>query len=212
MTIVLVAFILISEAPVKRSEMEPACFPHNSLVTLSNGQSTQIENIQKGDQLLTWSTSSQTTIPTSFISWLHNDQNTTNYFVEVVHEYGRFSVTPDHYIYLFNGKLVPAGQLSVGVGIRYINQSERSLESRIISVKGKTTKGVYAPLTSEGSLIVENVLFSNYAVVSKPIFAKLALLPFTSLLPNFLINDQILQLYTHTLYKLATIGLNHLIL
>ena len=151
------------------------------------------------------------TVSTTFLSWLHKDINQTSYFLEITHEHGTITVTPEHYIFLYNGNQIFAGQLSVGASIRFFDQRGGSVQSKIISLEGKRFNGVYAPLTNDGNLIVDRVLFSNYAIVSKSSFGRIALFPFTHILPQSVINDAIVKIYVENLYQFVNMFFDHLI-
>ena len=88
--------------------------------------------------------------------------------------------------------------------------------ARVLNVETKVQTGVYAPLTSEGNLVVDDVLVSCYAVIDSQTIAHISFAPlrlwYKSLefLPSMTSNDDSkmfdengIHWYAHDLYSLA---------
>ena len=163
----------VSESPVRRSEMDPGCFPGNALVSLADGKQTRLDSVTTGDKIITWDLHTGV-METKLISWLHSKQNSTMYFLEVQHDYGLFSATPDHLIYLYNGKAIYTGLLTVGAQLRYVAANGSVSATKVQTIRGYKDNGYYAPLTAEGTLLINGIYFSNFGVISKTIFGYIA--------------------------------------
>ena len=178
--------------------MDSGCFPGNALVSLKNGEKTTLESLTTGDNILTWD--GDRVRETKLISWLHFKQNSTMYFLEVQHQEGIFSATPDHLVYLYNGKTIYTGQLSVGAKLRYVSQNGSIFATHVLGIRGYNSEGYYAPLTKDGTLLVNGVYFSNFGVVSKPIFGYIATSWARSEYFSYFVSNEIMELFTSNLF------------
>ena len=88
--------------------------------------------------------------------------------------------------------------------------------ARVLNVETKVQRGVYAPLTSEGNLVVDDVLVSCYAVIDSQTIAHISFAPLRlwykmlEFIPSMTSNDESnmfdengIHWYAHDLYSLA---------
>jgi len=90
------------------------------------------------------------------IGFLHAHERSA-VFLEIVHGSGSLRVTPGHIVFLASGMPVPAYSLTAGDNL----SCGPVLQVRKVVLPD----GVYAPITQSGTLVVDGVLSSNYAVV-----------------------------------------------
>ena len=88
--------------------------------------------------------------------------------------------------------------------------------ARVLKVETKVQTGVYAPLTSEGNLVVDDVLVSCYAVIDSQTIAHISFAPLRlwykmlEFIPSMISYDDSnmfdkngIHWYAHDLYSLA---------
>jgi hypothetical protein len=173
------------------------CFPGTASVCLrSNRGKVELRDLRLGDEVLD---SSMKFV--KVVGWLHRETTFKAEFLEIVHACGTITVAPDHLLYCYDaGDYVPAKNVR-SLETLFIDGS--MVPSKIVSVKKRDISGIFAPLTSSGSLLVDGVNASCYSSPSELPFritqkgGQLALLPYrwldASLLPN-------LEAYCRSLY------------
>jgi secreted trypsin-like serine protease len=177
------------------------CFPGHSTVFNADGPLT-MSQLKLGDTILTVDVTSRTLRYDQVIAFLHRDVTETLWsFLEVVTESGRtLMLTRDHLVYSSPGisetndgepRMVFASQLKVGdyvysfsVEKFRINNSTngRTPSTKITADKVVRTgvryaRGVYAPVTTSGTVVVDGVMASCYATFSSHRLAHAAMLP-----------------------------------
>ena len=119
-------------------------------------------------------------ISSPFLGWLHHNDNVTTVFLDITTETGsRVSLSPRHLIMVTDNANMPARMKfanTVSVG-DYLLSGGSGLV-RVSSVTSQVLTGVYAPLTSTGTLLVDDLLASCYANIGSHHLAHVAALPF----------------------------------
>lgn len=110
------------------------------------------------------------------LDWIHIAKGAEASFTTIRHEHGILRASAGHLVFTAtassNGHSgdVPAGLLRKGDSILAMpaNSTDGGLiPSRVLSIEhGSISLGMYAPLTSTGTIVVDGVLASNYATPS----------------------------------------------
>lgn len=202
------------------------CFPGEAMVTLENGKMKRLSELRHGDYVFTVDQSGQVT-PSEVLLFLDRDQHRQTTFVAIetdspVHQ---LLLTPSHLIFAARDPVnstadfspVFASQVQMGDSVLAHQVGEPWLHpARVVRVWQQEGIGVYAPLTLHGTLLVNGVLASCYAVFESHHWAHHAFAPlrlvhgFLSLLPfkdkagNCTSQDTGVHWYSQFLYQLAS--------
>ncbi|XP_077996590.1 sonic hedgehog protein-like [Glandiceps talaboti] len=152
------------------------CFPASSTVTLENGATRSMDQIQLGDRVLTVNEAGQTVYSDVIMMLDKKSDRRQSYHVIETEDYGyRLTVSRGHLVYASNFnwtfdasvKPVYAGDLQVGQYL-YVaeNQGATLRPVKITRISTMEDQGVFAPLTTEGTIVVDNVVTSCYAMVN----------------------------------------------
>jgi len=126
------------------------CFSGNSLVERDDGNSIRMADLQIGDKVLTQDGRYE---PIYSFAHLHATQWAE--FVQLqTNKSTTLELTSDHMIWVSSNEYVPASLVQVGT----------MLSNREVIVQKRTVqkKGVYAPLTRSGTIVVNGILCSTY--------------------------------------------------
>jgi hypothetical protein len=148
------------------------CFPAKATVSLSNGKTVTMEEVQTGDEVLTIDhTTGKTAFSTVYL-WGHRDAESVSDFYEVSTESGaKLVLSPEHYMYVAEGgcdaALSTATTLSpnlvkVGQGAWTLKDGA-AICSAITSVKKAEHRGLFNPMTLTGTIVVDGVVASCYS-------------------------------------------------
>ncbi|XP_044200611.1 indian hedgehog B protein-like [Thunnus albacares] len=174
------------------------CFPGEALVSLEDGHQKFIRDLRPGERVLTSSGSdgSGELVYDEVVTFLDRDPVTQKLFYTLQTEAGaHLSLTAAHLLFVSEGNCsegaVPArgalrtvyasdaqpGQCVLVVeGNAGQSYSEGHL-SRITRVTVRESRGAFAPLTKRGTLVVDGVVASCYAVVDQQSLAHWAFSP-----------------------------------
>lgn len=164
------------------------CFPGDALVSLEGGGTKRMQDVRPGDAVLS-SSSADGLGPLTYsrvLSFLDRQPDVNKTFHVIETEAGAsVSLTAAHLVFVSDcenahssslrtvfASDVRAGQCVVtsrGAGPR---------RERVSAVKERTGRGLYAPLTQHGAIVVDEVLASCYAALNSPRVAHWALAPF----------------------------------
>ncbi len=137
------------------SKKDMACFPETALIN-----NKPISELKIGDIVKTSSGMSKVT------TFLHREPEIKINMIRFILENdNKTTVSKDHLIYSFaregaspsNGKYKSAISIQIGDSIEYNRKKVKIVEKFII-----LCKGLYAPLTKEGNIIVDNIHYSCY--------------------------------------------------
>ncbi|XP_068737204.1 tiggy-winkle hedgehog protein-like [Montipora capricornis] len=141
------------------------CFPGISRVTLESGDSITLEQLRVGDRVRTLGTNGETTYG-EVITFLHRETEKQAEFCKLEISGGNtILLSPQHLIFrkrnsssvisaIFASEIEPGDLVSNG---------SSSFYEAVTRVTMVMEKGVYAPLTSQGTMLVDGVLVSCYA-------------------------------------------------
>jgi len=117
--------------------------------------------------------------------WLHANPTLKHDYLEIrtnENEY-TLSITPEHLMYTVENektdfhfrKVVQAAELKVDDLILIHSSNGELIASKILEIKAMQKEGIYAPVTVEGSLLVNNVLASSYTIFKNEYLQELFL-------------------------------------
>ncbi|XP_040905700.1 desert hedgehog protein isoform X2 [Toxotes jaculatrix] len=169
------------------------CFPGWARVTVAGGGQKTLSSLAPGDRVMALSGTGQVVF-SQVILFLHQDQESWSTFLSLETEDGhRLTLTPHHLVFLSPHCRLDSSEYQAQFASRaktghcvLIHTAEGHVRpSRIISVSVEESMGVYAPLTEAGTLFVDGVLASNYALVEHHSLAHWAFGP-VRLLSSFI--------------------------
>ena len=172
------------------------CFDQNSTVIGHNGQTINIDNLRIGDEILTMNPSTGHLEYSSIIMFLDRNPSIERLYYEIETEFGRMiTATPSHLLFIsdtgniddkheeFVSKIEMNQYLFVVMNQSdYQNESAVAAETtprmeRIIRISTKKSKGIYAPLTVTGTIVVNNIVASCYAIINSQQLSHLSFIP-----------------------------------
>ncbi|GJD09470.1 Desert hedgehog protein [Galdieria sulphuraria] len=132
-----------------------SCFSGNSRVHLDSFHTKSMEQLQVGDIILDAKGK-----PTQVIGWLHRDEYQEANFAHVhfTNMSNTLIISGEHLVFSSNGA-IQSKTIVPGNTLLKTNTGVITVQS----VKWFTSKGVYAPLTSSGTLLVNGIACSCYA-------------------------------------------------
>lgn len=152
------------------------CFRGSSVVILADGNTKPLNELQVGDKVLA-ADQQGNLVPSDFIMFIDQDQQITRefYVLETKEPQRKLTLTPAHLVFVMNDSStnssliravyasnVKPGQFLLAVGNDWLN---KLIPAKVTRVYLKQYRGSYAPVTSHGTIIVDLVLASCYAVV-----------------------------------------------
>jgi len=172
-----------------------SCFTADSKLILDNFQQIQMSSVQIGQQIMTYDTKTHQTKPTKVIGWLDRRDDIAVSYLEITHELGKLKVSPYHLL----GRIDPdqhithvfATDIKKGDKFLFHNTSD-TMPSQVTHIRQVNEVGAFAPLTSEGTYLVNGVFVSCYAHFASHNMAHVAFAPYRwyYLLTGNLINPQ----------------------
>ncbi|KAM4698139.1 indian hedgehog protein [Rhinophrynus dorsalis] len=197
------------------------CFPGWALATLETGEKVPVSELRPGLRVLAMDNNGHPTY-SDFLNFLDQDPQAEHVFqvIETLDPPARLSLTPTHLIFAADNFSTPAsdfqavfasrvrpGQYILVLGVPGL------IPAKVISVSTQKDIGVYAPLTHHGTLVVDNVVVSCFAVVQKQRLAQLVFWPLRVLYSLGLMGNEPSQQvgihwYSKALYHLGRIMLH----
>ncbi|XP_037311145.2 sonic hedgehog protein [Pungitius pungitius] len=166
------------------------CFPGSSTVTLQDGTTKAVKHLQAGDRVLAGDAGGNPTY-TDFIMFIDQDATTRRLFHVIETDSGqRIALTAAHLLFVGRnatrggggggGRMsaIFASQVRSGQEVFVYDAERRRLEP--VTVKRIYTReheGSFAPVTVQGTVVVDQVLASCYAVIEDHDLAHWALAP-----------------------------------
>lgn len=170
------------------------CFPGEALVTLASGGQRSISDLRPGERVLAsaGSDGSGELVYSEVLLFLDRDPAAWTLFYTLHTEAGaRLSLTAAHLIFVSEGNC-SEGALPAHGALRTVYASDaqpgqcvlvseekggQGRLSRITRVSVRESRGAFAPLTQQGTLVVDGVVASCYAVVDQHSLAHWAFSP-----------------------------------
>lgn len=149
------------------------CFPGWARVTVAGGRQKNLSSLAPGDKVMALSGTGQV-VYSQVLLFLHRDQESWSTFLSLETEDGqRLVLTSHHLVFLASHcrhdsseyQAQFASRAKTGDCVLIHTAGRQTRPSQIISVSVVESAGVYAPLTEAGTLFVDGVLASSYALV-----------------------------------------------
>lgn len=153
----------------------PVCFPASARVTLYDGskagKQVLISDLNVGDKVLSVEPSTGEVQFSDVYLWGHKDADSVATFYTLTTASGKaIQLSKEHYVYVSetsSGSITDAVPLTPGflkVGQALWSYEGQMICSPIVSIELSEEKGLYAPFTLNGTVIVNGVYASSYAV------------------------------------------------
>ncbi|XP_045613301.1 sonic hedgehog protein [Procambarus clarkii] len=168
------------------------CFPGRGEVTTPTGR-VPVSSIREGDEVQVMRPDG-TLAFSPVLMFLHRDLLISRSFLTLTTASGAaLTLTPSHLILLLQGYLSPsptptvaealerggvvlAGRVEAGDFLLVTSHGKVRLE-QVVGIRHEIGEGVFAPLTAEGTVVVDGLVASCYAVIDSQAIAHWAFLP-----------------------------------
>lgn len=162
------------------------CFPGRALATLENGARTPLWALRPGQRVLAMDGAGRPTY-SDFLAFLDKEPHalTSFHVIETREPPRRLALTPTHLLFVAENASAPAAlfrptfasRVRPGHFVLVAVGSGGWQPAEVVGVRGRTDVGAYAPLTSHGTLVVDGVVASCFALVQEHQLAQLAFWP-----------------------------------
>lgn len=157
------------------------CFSSDSTVITSTGETKKISDVQIGEKLMSQDPSTLELTFSEVMLFLDYNPEETRDFLEIHVTSGQIlKLTPTHLLFTGNlqdSRTIFAEHLQIGDSLFVKDDKNKLKLVHIVKIKPIVLKGVYAPLTLAGTVVVNDVLASCYAVVDSQFIAHAAFIP-----------------------------------
>lgn len=177
------------------------CFSGENTVRTSDGVIKKLSQLRVGEKVLAMDYAINELVYSEVIMFLDWNPNKKNVFLKIELESGRtLTVTRSHLVIretLNSSEIVYAETLSTGNKLIVHSRNGDKFQDKVIKVTKVFRTGVYAPLTTTGTVIVNDIVVSCYAVVNSHYLAHYVLMPFrfTIYVKNYVF--KLWQMITH---------------
>ncbi|XP_069792034.1 indian hedgehog protein-like [Narcine bancroftii] len=161
------------------------CFPGNTSVLMEDGRRKRVSDLQPGDRVQTVNKGGQMTFSTfmTFLDW-QPDAVKIFHVLETQDPPRQLLLTAAHLVFVADnftselGHFRPTFASEVRVG-QYVYAADDTGQrpAQVTAVSQRTDIGAYAPLTQHGTLVVNGMLASCFAVIEGHNLAQLAFAP-----------------------------------
>lgn len=166
------------------------CFPGDASVTLEGGAHKPISDLRPGERVLASAGAGGDLVFSPVLTFLDRDPVTLRLFYTLQTDAGaRLSLTAAHLLFVTEGNCSEGVELNHGA-LRtvyasdarpgqcvLVSQGGAGRLSHITAVSVTARRGAYAPLTEQGTLVVDGVVASCYAVLEQHAVAHRAFSP-----------------------------------
>jgi hedgehog len=171
---------------------DAGCFAGAATVLLESGARVAMSQLHRGDRIASLDPATGRLVYSEVLLFLDRDPDRQRRFVTLTTASGtRLSLTETHLIHVAEGdchladcsRTAYAGSIEVGHRVLVAissNEDDREDNFRVeevIAISTESYRGVYAPLTATGTLVVDNVVASCYAVIDSQSVAHAAFGP-----------------------------------
>ncbi len=152
-----------------------SCFPGRSLVLIKNGSKKSLSNLKIGEHVLVLNKNNQL-IYEPIRGFIHLKRTDLFDYLLIkiklddhMNTSTSLYISTNHLIFFANdtelNSAVFAGQLRPKDRIKYFYKNEL-ISAKIERISLTKEEGYYAPLTPSGTIIIDNILVSNYATIN----------------------------------------------
>lgn len=161
------------------------CFPGRSIITTEDGSRKRLDELRLGERIAAVNSRGDV-VYSEVIAFLDRSPSEKRQFIRLTTKSGRvLTLTPTHLVPVEGRSSVFARMVQIGDKILVSDATtsvRNSVDNRlrwdtVIETKLVLEEGVFAPLTMEGTLLVDDVVASCYAVVDSQTVAHYSFLP-----------------------------------
>ncbi|KAG5673030.1 hypothetical protein PVAND_003108 [Polypedilum vanderplanki] len=158
------------------------CFSLDSTVETEDGKRKSLADLQLGERVLSVNSNGETVF-SEVIMFLDREINQTREFVQIKTDGGALlRLTPAHLLLLWKPhshetKYLYADQVEEN-DFLLVNVNGNLEPQRVTEVRAVLSRGFVAPLTREGTVVVNDVAASCYALVNSQTLAHISFMPF----------------------------------
>lgn len=179
---VIISFFL-SQLDSSQAAHQTGCFTGNSTVLTSTGDTRLLSELKIGEKVLSMDNSGNTVFSEVYM-FLDRNEDQTREFVKIETDGGAsITATPSHLIYVWhttsstlNANYKFAGNVQIDDFV-LVNVNGTLEPHRVLRIENELHRGVYAPLTYDGTIIVNSISASCYALVDTHSLAHMSLMP-----------------------------------
>jgi len=142
------------------------CFPANSYVRGINNEKILMKNLQVGTKVLTIGADGAP-LYSDVIMMMHKQENMfINDYINIKTDSGQqITLSSHHLIYTLKDGYIFSKDVTINQSLYNYNSKSNSFNiSRVIAIDFVTKKGAYAPLSMDGTIVVNDVYTSCYAL------------------------------------------------
>lgn len=160
-------------------DLEVECFPSDATVDVLNGGKVTLSSLQIGTQVRVLNEENQVTY-SPVIAFLHRDLNEHALYKRVRTSSAVIELSQRHLIHQRKDGFIWAEKLNQGDEILVVgsNHDNDTQWEEVLEIGDISKQGLMAPLTEQGTIIVNNVHASCYALVKSHNVAHFALAPY----------------------------------
>ena len=155
------------------------------MVRTEDGSTKRLDEVELGERIAALDSHGDI-VYSEVIAFLDRSITERRQFVRLTTESGRvLTLTPAHLVPVEGGSTVFAGRVQPGDKILVrdpVDENEtlrhRLRWDKVVDSRLVLEEGIYAPLTSEGTVLVDDVVASCYAIVDNQELVHLAFLPY----------------------------------
>lgn len=178
-----------------QSSHSSGCFTGNSTVTTSTGDVKRLDELNVGEKVLSMDKNGDA-VYSEVLMFLDRNEHETREFVKITTDGGAtLSVTPAHLLMVWKTalkqtKFIFAEQVEEDDFV-LVNINGSLEPRRVIKISSEMSRGVYAPLTREGTIIVNSITASCYALVDSQSIAHWSFMPVRAynLVKHYFVDD-----------------------
>lgn len=157
------------------------CFPGSSAVTLEDGSQKSVRELRPGDRVLAADTRGQLVF-SDFIMFLDQDSSTRRMFYVIETDFGqKLTLTAAHLVFVDHNSSMTAlfaSHVRPGQRVFVLDSTRQRLDAvRVKRIYTEEHEGSYAPVTVQGTVVVDQVLSSCYAVIQDHELSHWAMAP-----------------------------------
>lgn len=158
------------------------CFPAESTVQRKNSEATFLKDLRVGDEVLTMDDKGRE-VYTKVLTFIDHKPHLLHTYLRVKFTDGEtLTISKRHLVFKQEGEntKIPVYALEVAVGDYLFKHSNigKSLQAmQVVSIEETERYGAYAPLTEQGTLLVDGIFTSCYAEIRSHRLAHFAMTP-----------------------------------
>ncbi|XP_010892414.2 tiggy-winkle hedgehog protein [Esox lucius] len=203
------------------------CFPGSASVLLDDGRKKLVQELEFGDKVLA-ADKEGNIVSSDFLMFIDRDTTTRRefYVFETEKPSRKLRLTPAHLVFVTNNitdsemTAVFASNVQPGQRVFVVDEALNRLKAVTVErIYVEEYEGSYAPITSQGTIIIDHVLASCYAVIEDhkwahwafaPVRLGHALMSLTGLVKERkdLLQSDGIHWYTEVLYRIGTLLLD----